>query len=1013
MRGSSGIGLVAAIFWLLALSAVAAPNLLTNGSFEQLDDHGDPVGWHRYGKEHDRVLLTDETVAYEGRRSVKLLPLPATAEESPCWWQDTACTPGQTLRLSAYFRAEDCATGNLGLRLFWRDAQGAWIWQNGRSSNNLTGTVPWRLLQTQGTAPPGAAKAVVEIFGDVGAPDAAGIAWCDDVRLEALTQPTDWGAFKRNEAADDLLPGFCWEYDRAVVAYAYLEDAMRGLRRAGCYATGDTAARAPAPLEAALSDSHDALLSLRDRYRAAYPLVHGKPGNGWPCAYADYRAAYKGNADLAQELRLMTGAAQSLTDQELSRAAECALAQAGHGAGLDARWATPDLSGADPPTKRRVVAADGSVDRIIFGGSHCIPGDRWKDHRLMRYDYEMQIYENLDWAARDKPQFNDETVVRPFAAHNIGVDLIVSYSNHGFMYCPQWLWPDIVSEKDAFISDRAAPKPDAPWTRFPLLNPSHPKVRAMQDEYIRLLGEHYRGSPDLVYYRGPWEANDGGPEWNREGAHDRYSVAEFQAALATKYRTIAALNAAWGTAYASFDDIQPPPNPADKPDQRPSPLGYAFEAFRKDRFMGWWRHCYEAFRRADPTHPVATDPCAAGYDATIAAAVDYSRLADCGDIVSLHWGDTQPWLFSYLHSIGRLTPKPLGILEYVWNGPECWGAPTDDVAAAAGQRNLWNGTALGVRLYNFYGHNDTYVGWPSPDQSCYNNLMDFETDYTLFRPCAGVVPLMHAKLNALHEVWFDTRVAAPEVGIYQPALTVNHPASGQSVAEASTAFERLLCRASIGHATVFERALLKGKDDFSRYGVICLPYAVVLPPAVSDKLVAWVRAGGTLISAGPFAAWNANCRDDGRAMRALLGAKMPRKTDAGKWTLPGSVPFVTVTAGKGRVMLVADPALDRDKQMLSILDDVLRSNGSRMVTTNCPDLAFVVREGKGNVRYLVVWNQSSAHEARGTLGLPAHWQKATDLGIAGGCPVPLKGGGRTVRMPVCLGAGEGTVIRLE
>ena len=118
-------------------------------------------------------------------------------------------------------------------------------------------------------------------------------------------------------------------------------------------------------------------------------------------------------------------------------------------------------------------------------------------------------------------------------------------------------------------------------------------------------------------------------------------------------------------------------------------------------------------------------------------AVDCTRLAETADIISLH-GVSPQTLFRYTYSIGRYGPhKTFANLEYYWNAPEGWSGPTEAVSAAAGERNLWQGVALGLRVFQFYGQNDTFVSFPSRDQSSYNNLADFETDYSVLLPWRG------------------------------------------------------------------------------------------------------------------------------------------------------------------------------------------------------------------------------------------------------------------------------------
>ena len=469
-----------------------------------------------------------------------------------------------------------------------------------------------------------------------------------------------------------------------------------------------------------------------------------------------------------------------------------------------------------------------------------------------------------------------------------------------------------------------------------------------------------------------------------------------------------------------------------RPEQPPTPLLYAFQRFRKTKFMDWWVRGYNAYKQYDPTHPHAVDPFSGFYSCDSINAVDGARLAETADIISMH-SPSPSELFRYLYSIGRYAPqKTLGNLEYYPNAPECWSGPTEAVSAAAVQRNLWHGVALGLRVFQFYGQQDTFVSWPSQTQSSYNNLADFEADYSILRPCAGTVPLMHAKLNSLRPAWFNAQVESPQVGIYQPSSATNHPDSARLISEAALAFEQMCENEDVPHATVLEEAILAGHDDFAHYNAICLPNAVVLPDPVSKQLVRFVQDGGLLVAAGPFGLWDVNVRKNEAALRTL------GLSTAG-------APLQNVRVGKGRVLMATDPLLQpptisywlsgwgpalcgqmiekeaaiarQEPQRVNtreVIREHMLASTSRTAVTNHVDVKVIVRDSQnGRTRYVVAYNRNSTRAVQTRITINGNWPEIADLGIAGGYSITAKHTSEGVAFPICLAPGEGTVIQLR
>ncbi len=987
---------IAAIACVAGLAGSCLAQGLVNGSFEDVDAKGDPAGWGRYGKDNARVLGVVEVGATDGRRCVEILPIVATSVEAPCFTQTIPVTAGQVYRVTARVRGENVLNPSAGTRLFWHDAKGEWIWNEAKSGYAGTGSFGWRYVECDGAAPEGATAAVIELFGDVGDKTATGTVWIDDVRFEQREVASDWADFKVRQDLVQPLSDLAFEYDRAVVLAAWVQDAMRGAKRLASYRR-ENAPKLDEP-------GWDEIGALRERYRAIYPLVTGKPVNGWPHSHQYFVENYQGKADLGDEIADMTDAAKALQVRQKAALAAWQAWIAPRGSGRKCAWAEPDLSGEKSSTMKRHFRPDGSVDQIVFGGSTFIPdiNTHFRHARLMQYDYEMQIYEDMAWADRAKPDFRDEQVLGRFASRSLGVDMILSYANHGFMYVPEWLWPQVKDDPTAYVSEKAVPKAGAEWSRFADLNCDNPKVHEAIEEYLRLIGEHYRGDARVQYYRGPWEAFDS--SHGQESGHDAASVKVFRAWLKAKFGAIERLNAAWGSEYASFDDVAPPDEKGTVEAERPTPLMHEFELWRKDRCMGWWTDCYKLLKRADSTHPVGTDPCALVFDVDTLSAVDYERLAETGDIVSIHDGRAGPECDRYLYSIWRYARgKTLGSLEYVWNGPECWNNPQEPVVFAAGERNLWRGAGLGLRVWQFYGQNDTYVGWPSETQSAYNNLADFETNYSLLRPCAGVVPLMHAKMNAMKEAWFAAKPVEPRIGILEPTTTANSYKPAEKVRVAAFAMTKVLEDGDYHHAVVFERELAAGRDRLANYKVLLLPYAVALPEWLGPKLVAWVKGGGVLIAAGPFAQYTAYGKDDGAAWRGILGEAR----------IADGTAVQDVSFGRGRAMVIADfsavDVADNERAIWAMIDKV----APREAWCEDAKMGLIVREGKGGVRYVVAFNRSVDEAVESEVRLAWPVRKATDLGVRTGAAVPLRKQGAGVSFRLRLEPGEGTVVKTE
>ena len=103
-----------------------------------------------------------------------------------------------------------------------------------------------------------------------------------------------------------------------------------------------------------------------------------------------------------------------------------------------------------------------------------------------------------------------------------------------------------------------------------------PRTIEHYDHFYKNLKAHFGDRIDDVYacILGPYGEGNYPlyvPDWVNMGhchegwwAGDEHAIRAFRAAMKAKYADVAKLNAAWGTTHASFDDVRPPKELADR-----------------------------------------------------------------------------------------------------------------------------------------------------------------------------------------------------------------------------------------------------------------------------------------------------------------------------------------------------------------------------------------------------------------------------------------------------------------
>jgi len=581
-----------------------------------------------------------------------------------------------------------------------------------------------------------------------------------------------------------------------------------------------------------------------------------------------------------------------------------------------------------------------------------------------------------------------------------------------------------------------APKEPVATDAMRALDFYHPAVREWLEVFLSEVGAQFKGDPYVLMYKQFWEPwlSDRTPgksyEWGHWPTGGRFpaGVKAFQGYLADKFRAIDRLNAAWGSNYTSFDAVQPPPDVMDAPEPQRSqltdtlykggatPLYYEFNRFLKQSYADYAAWCYRTLKAADPTHAICMSPSHGALDGYLCMGRDSFRWAtDACDLFGSELTNPMEEVFTY--SIHRATGRTTGIFECVWNAPYNESFPPEREVAAAGSVNLWRMVAWGRRVLDLFGAEDTYGGTAN------NNMMVLESGYNLVRPAAGIVPVVKRKLRSMEDVWLQAPVVEPQIAVLKPSASQLCEWPWGTVVSTCGKLHDLLYTHHYHYAFVPEEYVLSGREDLNRYRALLLPFATQFPPGLTDKILPWVRSGGTLIIAGVAGAYTAYGERDGRLMAELFGQIEQERVGDLAWKIHvgklragvldvGAEPGRALLAdyGKGRALLAAEatdlaPEGVLARRCLELVDAVAPR---RVWATGAP-VEIVLRQSEGHLHITLI-NPDVRREARLTVYLARPCGLAVDRGIERGFAVPLRDHGSGQAFDITLAPGEGTLI---
>jgi beta-galactosidase len=384
----------------------------------------------------------------------------------------------------------------------------------------------------------------------------------------------------------------------------------------------------------------------------------------------------------------------------------------------------------------------------------------------------------------------------------------------------------------------------------------HPEVRALSGAFIEEVARRYAGSPALRV----WDC------WNEirwlsqaDGfvCYCDHTVAAFRNWLRDRYGDLDGLNAAWRRRYRSWDDVLPVKLPT-----RTYTDALAFQLFLADRARRDLRWRYDLVRAVDAERPIvahAAFPSAFStgeffeFEQPLARGNDWELSEQVDGYGASHfpaWIHTDPCDYAArLEAARSATGAKTYWVSELQGGAAGHGLQAlEPVSAERQARWVWNAVARGAKGVNFWCWCDEVFGRESGGFGITGEDGHAEARLAELSRIAGLLHTHTEELDAY-------RPDPATIGVvFEPACySLDWAATmGGGLAAGPPRFQA--GHSLLGYLRALERLQLgydvveAGRtDELDRYRLIVLPWPLIVRPSLAESLLAWVRAGGTLL----------------------------------------------------------------------------------------------------------------------------------------------------------------------
>ncbi|HOM83422.1 MAG TPA: beta-galactosidase [Armatimonadota bacterium] len=827
---------------------------------------------------------------------------------------------------------------------------------------------------------------------------AVGRVWFDDIRIERLgpaseLNPDVWTnltvgveigsgplqRFTKHKEENNTIYRMSKRYNDLLLRSAFAEAELRELERCLHYAGKPGPARARRLFEATEARLNEAFLAYGTAFRS------GKEGE-W--------AAFEKSAAALEK---------ALADLEAGVAREKAEVRPAKPPALP-KWLGRQSRDIAP------IRPDGRMNRLLFGV--------WSPTAFAEYErpFDLEFHSSAPGA----PKVHTETEI-DFSNITAACDSLeaqgypstfsyLMFGIHEYLYAPKWLVEKYRDEPDFFKVSWDGLKGGSRGNEHSL-NWFHPAVREYIRDYLTRYATFCKNEPRILFHEVAQEAY---PDFTtskgrRETGYGPHAVQAFRAYLKARYPSIEALNRAWGTKYAGFDSIEPPPDAYAQRGREATPLVAEFEAFRDDAYIDYLKLIYDSLKAGDPNKPVVAR------HSGLLSAINGARIFETCDVLSYHRGAPQMQLMNlYLNSLNRYHRRGLGYMEDFW-GLQDPRADDEVVQRRSLERHIaeeciW-GRSLQMKWYSYTtgAYIFTYNG----------NWMNPRYDVTTMRYCAPALAVAKQKMEKLDWALTHSEIPPQRVLVLQPSASMRNERPEQGVFAEILGIHRLLYGNGILYELLPEEYFLNGRARLAEFDVVILPKARYLAADLQQALAKYVRDGGLLIACGEPGTHDELARPSGTLVRAVREASQQAdwaKVEAA-WQAAGpaapETPMAIARCGQGEWVACASMAgVAVENGGKALLERITRRT-KREAWPVAGRLIVVPRVTEDGGRTLFLLNPDLDAPVEEQVRVARAANRAVDLTVDGGYPIALKRDGEGVSFTVRLGPGESTAVWLE
>jgi beta-galactosidase len=377
----------------------------------------------------------------------------------------------------------------------------------------------------------------------------------------------------------------------------------------------------------------------------------------------------------------------------------------------------------------------------------------------------------------------------------------------------------------------------------------NPAVIEKMRIFLKTLAERYSNRSNLIGWD-CWNEN----RWNNQAdgivCFCPHTIKSFRSWLLDRYGSLDGLNEAWKKRYCSWEDVMPGKLPG-----RPYSEMMEFEAFLQWRLAQHMKFRYDTIRSADPNHIItahASQPsflCSGDSEnQALFRGNDFDLAAQLDGYGCSHF----PFWF-------KISDEDFGIrvetTRSAANGKLTWVSELQGGSARQGfsvyppvrakpqQRWVWNGYGRGAKAVIFWCWRDEVFGKESSGFGLAG--MDGYADERL-----DAMKKTGQLLNKYGSLFKAYKPDGEKVGVWFDPNTYNLEWAEYGLAENA--------RDSItGYLNALERTQVPYKmiesshiDQLDTLKLLIMPFPIIVPEKAAEKIIQFVRNGGTLLVEG-------------------------------------------------------------------------------------------------------------------------------------------------------------------